>query len=93
MSKAGAGLPVDPVRLKAQFPSLTDEDLQAYVEVTRRILGAATPEDRARITRETLAAGRAAREKRTAEKPLTAREEAALRYLAAVDKMQSRARD
>ena len=53
MSKSGPGLPVDPGRLKAQFPSLTDDDLQAYVEVTRRILATA-PEDRARITRETV---------------------------------------
>ena len=91
MSKGGPGLPVDPARLKAQFPSLTDDDLQAYVEVTRRILTAATPEDRAQITRETLTLGRGAREKQAAGQPVTAKEEAALRYLAAVDKMQARA--
>ena len=87
-----AALPVDPARLKAQFPSLTDDDLEAYGAVTRRILAAATPDDRARITRETLALGRAAREKGAAGTALTAKEESALRYLAAVDKMQTRAR-
>jgi hypothetical protein len=89
LSRGGPGLPVDPARLKAQFPSLTDDDLQAYVEVTRRILANA-PEDRARITRDTVTLGRAAREKQTGGQPLTAKEEGALRYLAAVDKMQAR---
>lgn len=93
MSQPRDRLPVDPARLKAQFPSLTDDDLEAYAAGTRRILAAATPEDRARVTRETLALGRAARDKRAAGKTLSTQEEAALRYLAAVDKMQTRARD
>jgi hypothetical protein len=91
--KKQGGLPVDPLRLKAQFPSLTDDDLEAYGAVTRRILAAPSPEERARITRETLALGRSAREKRAAGTALAANEEAALRYLGAVDKMQSRGRD
>jgi hypothetical protein len=92
VKKQGGDLPVDPLRLRAQFPSLTEDDLESYGAVTRRIL-AADPEERARITRETLALGRSAREKRAAGTGLSANEEAALRYLGAVDKMQSRGRD
>ena len=54
-----APLPVDPERLRRQFPALTDEDVEAYVTVTRRILSASAA-DRARLTRETLARARAA---------------------------------
>lgn len=54
--------------------------------MTRRILSAAAPADRARITRETLARGRAARVKA----PLDDDDRLALRYLTAVDKMQGR---
>jgi hypothetical protein len=85
----GRDLPVDPVRLKAQFPALTDDDVAAYQDVTRRILAADSSDERARITRETLSLGRSAREKRAAGAALAATEEAALRYLDAVDKMQS----
>ena len=90
MPRPGPPLPVDPARLRAQFPELTDDDLEAYVEVTRRILAGLTTEERARITRETLALGRAART-RTGEGATPAAGEAlALRYLAAVEKMQGR---
>ena len=78
-------LPVDPERLRRQFPALTDADVEAYVTVTRRIMAAAAA-DRARITRETLARARAARE----ASPRDAEETLAARYLAAVEKMQSR---
>ena len=81
-----APLPVDVERLRRQFPALTDEDLDAYVAVTRRILAALDPGDRARITRETLARGRVAR---TAE-PRDDDERLAARYVAAVEKMQGR---
>jgi ribosomal protein L12E/L44/L45/RPP1/RPP2 len=83
------GLPVDPERLRAEFPALTDDDLEAYVAVTRKILAAATPEERARITRESLASGRAAREKQAAGTALTEKEQRAVRYVSALDKMQS----
>ena len=79
-------LPVDVERLRRQFPALTVEDLEAYAMVTRRILSARDPADRARITRETLARGRAARER----SPLQDDDRLALRYLTAVDKMQGR---
>lgn len=79
-------LPVDIERLRRQFPALTAEDLDAYVAVTRRILAAPDSADRARITRETLARGRAAR----AATPGDDEERLALRYVAAVEKMQGR---
>ena len=68
-------LPVDPERLRREFPDLTDEDLEAYVTITRRIL-AATPAERPRLTREVLEKGR---QKKDA---------VSTRYVAAVDKMQ-----
>ncbi len=73
-------------RLRRQFPSLTDEDIDAYVAVTRRILSTLDPADRARITRETLARGRAARD----APPRDDEERLAVRYVAAVEKMQGR---
>ena len=78
-------LPVAVERLRRQFPALTEDDLEAYATVTHRILSAPAP-DRARITRETLARARAARpgEVRDDDARL------ALRYLAAVEKMQGR---
>jgi hypothetical protein len=81
-----APLPVDVERLRRQFPALTAEDLEAYVTVTRLILSAGDPADRARITRETLARGRAAR----AAEPRDDEDCLAVRYLAAVGKMQGR---
>ena len=81
-----APLPVDVERLRRQFPGLTAEDLDAYVAVTRHILSARDPADRARITRETLARGRAARD----GAPRDDDDRLALRYLTAVDKMQGR---
>lgn len=78
-------LPVDVDRLRRQFPALTDDDVEAYVTVTRRIMSASAG-DRARITRETLAAARTARN----AEPRTDDERLALRYLSAVEKMQGR---
>jgi hypothetical protein len=83
---AEAPLPVDVDRLRRQFPTLTTDDLEAYVAVTRRILAARDPADRARITRETLTRGRAARD----HAPRDDEERLALRYVAAVEKMQGR---
>jgi len=68
-------LPVDPERLRREFPELTDGDLEAYVTVTKRIL-AAKAEDRPRLTREVLERGRQKKDDLSA------------RYVAAVDKMQ-----
>lgn len=79
-------LPVDIGRLRRQFPALTAEDLDAYVAVTRRILEVTDPAGRARVTREVLARGRAAR----AAEPRDDDDRLALRYLTAVDKMQGR---
>ena len=83
---AGKSLPVDPARLKAQFPELTVADLEAYVSVTRRVL--ADPAAKGRIMREVMTLAHAAREKQGAGQPLADSESLALRYLAAVEKMQ-----
>ena len=63
-------LPVDAARLKAEFPDLTDEDLQAYVTVTARVLGDAV--SRAKKMREVMEQGRRAQEKARSGAPLTA---------------------
>ena len=96
-----APLPVDVERLRKQFPALTDEDVEAYVAITRRIVGAPAP-DRARITRETLARARAARARQESigsssrqvepggAAPGDDDDRLALRYLTAVEKMQPR---
>jgi hypothetical protein len=89
MQRAQSGsLPVDPERLRRQFPDLTVEDLNAYTEVTRRILDEPSSDRRARLTRETLARGRQARDKQATGATLTEAEALDLRYLQAVAKMQ-----
>ena len=85
---AGRDLPVDPARLRREFPGLTDGDVAAFEEVTRRILAEARPDARARLTREILTRGRQARESEAAGAKLSADESLATRYLAAVEKMQ-----
>jgi hypothetical protein len=86
---AARDLPVDPARLRRQFPELTDGDIAAFEEVTRKILAEGKPEARARLTRELLARGREARTRAAAGATLSAAETLAVRYLAAVEKMQS----
>jgi hypothetical protein len=81
-------LPVDPERLRKQFPTLTSEDLAAYVEVTGTVL--ADPAARGKNMAALMALARAAREKAAAGQALTAAEERAARYLTAVEKMQAR---
>jgi hypothetical protein len=80
-------LPVDPERLRALFPSLTDDDLDAYAQVTRRVL--ADPLGKAPVMREVIATGAQARDKQAAGQPLSGPESLALRYLRAVQKMQA----
>jgi len=80
-------LPVDPERLRREFPALTPEDIEAYVQVTRRILGAA-PAARPRVIRESLDGGRRARESAARGEPLEAGEALLARYLDAMAKMQ-----
>jgi len=79
-------LPVDPERLRKQFPGLTDGDLEAYVEVTKRVLEG--PQAKGKAMRAILESGRAARSKPVAS--LTSDEQLHVRYLEAVDKMQGR---
>ena len=90
---ADRDLPVDPARLRRQFPDLTDGDLQAFEEVTRRILAEGRPDARARLTRQIVAEGRQARARAAAGAQLSADESLAARYVAAVDKMQPPTRD
>jgi hypothetical protein len=79
-------LPVEPERLRSRFPSLTDEDVDAYVEVTRRVL--ADPGSRGRAMAEVMAAAQRAREREAGGAELAPDERLALRYLHAVGKMQ-----
>jgi hypothetical protein len=79
-------LPVDVDRLKAEFPDLTDEDLQAYVAVTRRVLG--DPAARAKQMRQVMDSARQAQQKAATGVKLTADEDRLVRYLAAMAKMQ-----
>jgi hypothetical protein len=81
---------VDPERLRKQFPELNNEDLQAYVNVTRQVL--ADPAGRGRAMAALLGQARAAREKQAAGTSLEPGEALALRYLNAVEKMQGRTR-
>jgi hypothetical protein len=84
-------LPVEPERLRRLFPSLTDEDLWAYAEVTRALL--ATAGARGRRLSEVLAAAQRGREKESAALPLDEDEHLALGYVRALAKMQGAVRD
>ena len=90
---AARDLPVDPARLRRQFPDLTDADIAAFEEVTRKILGEGKPEVRARLTREIVARGREASARAATGATLSTEETLAVRYLAAVEKMQPPIRD
>jgi len=79
-------LPVEPERLRARFPGLTDDDLLAYVTITRRVL--ADPRSRGRALAEVMAAGQRAREREAAGAAVPEDEALAQRYLLAVRKMQ-----
>jgi len=85
----GRPLPVDPERLRREFPELSVGDLRAYEEVTRRILAEPSPDGRARLTRDTLARGRQARDKHAAGGTLSQDEARDFNYLQAVTKMQA----
>ena len=79
-------LPVEPERLRSRFPSLTDEDIDAYVTVTKRVL--ADPRSRGPAMAEVMAAAQRASEREAGGAELTEDERLALRYLRAVGKMQ-----
>jgi hypothetical protein len=79
-------LPIDVDRLKAEFPDLSDDDLEAYVTVTRRVLG--DPSARARTMREVMEGARQAEQKAASGGKLTADEQVLVRYLSAMAKMQ-----
>jgi len=81
-------LPVDPERMRRQFPALTDADIEAYVTVTRRILENKGPAERGKVTRDIIEMARTARAKSSAGSQLTEGERQALGYLDAIEKMQ-----
>jgi hypothetical protein len=82
------GLPVDPERLRRQFPALTDEDLAAYGEVTRRVL--ADPRARGRVLAEVISCAERAAQKQASDGALDPDESTALAYVRALRKMQAR---
>jgi hypothetical protein len=79
-------LPVDPQRLQAAFPELTPEDLEAYGEVTKRLLEAGR--ERGALLRSLVLLGGKAEEQGAA----SGEELLALRYFRAVRKMQGPSR-
>jgi hypothetical protein len=81
-----AGLPVEVERLRSEFPDLTDEELEAYVSVTRRVLG--DPAARAAAMRDVLASARQAQQTVAAGGALGPAEQLLVRYLSALAKMQ-----
>ena len=81
-------LPVEPERLRSRFPSLSDEDVDAYVEVTRQVLALADPRSRGRAMAEVMAAAQRASEREAGGAELAQDERLAVRYLRAVGKMQ-----
>jgi hypothetical protein len=79
-------LPVDPTRLREEFPSLTDEDLEAYVRVTRVVMAAGKA--RSRVMREIIGGAQEARQKVGQGHTLSDEEQLWVHYLSAVEKMQ-----
>jgi hypothetical protein len=79
-------LPVSAERLKQQFPSLTDDDLAAYTEVTTRLLGDTR---KGRALSEVMMTAVRAREKEASGAALDPTESLCLRYLRALEKMQA----
>ncbi len=80
-------LPVDPERLRRQFPALTEEDLAAYVEVTRSVLRL-PPAARAGRLREVMERAHAARGRQEQGEAVGTAEEVLVRYLCALAKVQ-----
>jgi hypothetical protein len=80
-------LPVDPERLRAEFPEVSSEDIDAYVKVTQRVL-AAGAKDRPSLMRQILDGALDAREKEAHGGSLSDQERLWVRYRAAVEKMQ-----
>jgi hypothetical protein len=83
-------LPVEPERLRQLFPSLTDDDLAAYSEVTRALV--AHPGARGRKLAAVMAAAERGREKEAMAAPLEDEERVAVAYVRALGKMQGRSR-
>jgi hypothetical protein len=81
-------LPVPPEELRRRFPSLTDEDLTAWTEITRGLL--ADPARRGQRLAGILSAARRAEGKEAGGIAPDPEEARALRYTRALAKMQGR---
>jgi len=79
-------LPVPAERLKQQFPSLTDDDLAAYSEVTSRLL---RDPRKGQALSEVMTTAVRAREKEGSGLALDPTESLCLRYVRAMEKMQA----
>ncbi len=84
--KSRPHVPIEPGRLKEEFPGLTTDELDAYVTVTKRVL--AKPEARARVMRDVMAQADEAQRKASVGARLKPEEALLLRYLRALSKMQ-----
>lgn len=84
-------LPVEPERLRRRYPSLSDEDLAAFAEVSARVLAATGA--RGRVLAGVMSAALRGREKEAAGATLDGEERTALAYTRALSKMQDGAPD
>ncbi len=85
---AAPDVPVDPARLRREFPDLSEADLDAYVTVTRQVM--ADPLQRAARIREAMQAAEQARVKTARGESPGPNEALALRYVTALEKMQKK---
>jgi hypothetical protein len=80
-------LPVEPDRLRREFPALSDEDLAVYADVTRSVM-ALEPDARGARVRELIEKARDARAKLELGRKVPESDLRLVRYLAALEKMQ-----
>ena len=77
--------PVDPDRLRQEFPEVSDIELHAYMTITQDIMSAA---NRAAVLKTVMERGRTAQDRTKRGEALDANEAMASNYLAAIGKMQ-----
>jgi hypothetical protein len=77
--------PVDPERLRKEFPEVSAVEMHAYLTVTQDIMTAA---NRAAVLREVLERGRSAQDLNQRGEALDEAHALASNYLAAIGKMQ-----
>jgi hypothetical protein len=83
VKREAADIPVDADRLRKQFPALTEDELAAYVTVTRSIM---TAENRAAVLRGVITRGREAQDRGGPLKD--EQDKLAVTYLDALSKIQ-----